>query len=994
MKKIFLFSILVFVNSYLISQTLISSYNFPNFNPYNFFWGLTEKNDTLWIGTDYDGGNYPFSLLYKVTKTGIIMDSLSTPFKFNHGLVWDGTGFWIAEDYRSSGARIYKINTLGLQIDSIYTGTYAQGIGGLARDGNNLWFTVYYPDYTSYPFAYAYKINLTTKQIVDTIPLRGKQVYGITLKGDTIFYVNDNFQGEQERIYAYRKAIGDTLFSFAVPDPDGDCEPKGMHWDGANLWLLAYRVGGSANQYKTLYKYSLSGQGSPQIVTSVNNINFVNTIIGNTSNFQLTINNVGTANLIINGKNFTNPVFGISPSFVPDTITPGQSKNYNVTFTPNIYDTVSGQLQIASNDAGNPLKIITLKGKGVYNGSYITLSDSSYGYGNRRTGSLCGWTFSILNAGSNPLTISSITFNNYLFSLDTLGLNLPVVIDTQKVRKFRVWYKVTNGNSNCTMTINSNAINSPVKTVSLSGTGSYTAPQLGDIAWQGRIPDNPSSMNLFYKPISIKQIDDVNNDGINDVIVASDNYLTSCYNGNSSVTSDVIWSFNTGITGINTGSVTYEEALQIRNDIDGDGIQDIVIGCGGGNENVYTISGRTGRQIWVYGDTLTTVPQGAINGIRVDKDFNGDGIYDVIVTASGTGELANPGRHALICLNGLNGNLIFYTTQACEFLYDVATNQLGGATTLSNNGGPYSVQGFSNTGTNTWNYSSPEVVWNLKTVKSINSDTINDFIAFVGFNGTVIALNGINGSVIWSKTFGNSVNGTIKDFIDTTHSNNFRSLMFSGPRSINVIDAITGNTQVANSLDNSYVLGCAKVIYYHFWNPMIVATTLNNKVFVLTTRGTPSIVFQYSFGNGGPEFAVEKVSDLKSIDGSNNSDNADEFVASSRDGRIICFFGGWFLTPGVNKIENEIPSEYELKQNFPNPFNSETVISYSIPEECNVTLSIYDITGREISVLINEHMSAGNYGCRFNAGNLSGGMYFYKLSAGKFNDIKKMVFLK
>jgi len=246
MKKVFLylFLVLLMLSEKSNSQTLVASYPLPYYNPYNYIWGITIKNDTLWCGSDFiSSPSYPFSNLFKITKTGTIVDSLTTNLTFNHGLAWDGSGFWIAQDYNYSGPKLYKINSAGQRIDSIQLGSYAQGVGGVALDGNNIWFAVYYPDNTSYPFAYAYKMNLSTRLLVDTIPLRGKQVQGIAVKGDTIFYVNDNFQGELEKVYAYRKAVGDTLFSFPAPDPDNDCDPRGMYWDGQYLWLVAYRVG-------------------------------------------------------------------------------------------------------------------------------------------------------------------------------------------------------------------------------------------------------------------------------------------------------------------------------------------------------------------------------------------------------------------------------------------------------------------------------------------------------------------------------------------------------------------------------------------------------------------------------------------------------------------------------------------------------------------------------------------------------------------------------
>ncbi len=294
MKKI-IFTLIVFVSfiTNIKAQTVVASYPFPNYSQYNSFWGITKIGDT----TDNNGS------IYKVTEKGVIFDSLTTPFTFNHGLAWDGSGYWVAEDFRSAGARLYKINTSGQRVDSIQLpsliGGATGGVGDINLNGNSMLFSVYYPDFTSYPFAYAYKMDMTTRLITDTIPLRGLQVQGIAVKGDTIFYVNDFFQGDGERIYAYRKATGDTLFSFPTPDPDGDCNPRGMYWDGQYLWLIADRIGNNMFLYRTLYKYSLTGQGNPQIATSSNLLDFGNTIIGTNTDRNLTITNTGTAELII-----------------------------------------------------------------------------------------------------------------------------------------------------------------------------------------------------------------------------------------------------------------------------------------------------------------------------------------------------------------------------------------------------------------------------------------------------------------------------------------------------------------------------------------------------------------------------------------------------------------------------------------------------------------------------------------------------------------------
>ncbi|MDW8437297.1 MAG: YCF48-related protein [Chloroherpetonaceae bacterium] len=85
---------------------------------------------------------------------------------------------------------------------------------------------------------------------------------------------------------------------------------------------------------------------------------------------------------------------------------------------------------------------------------------------------------------------------------------------------------------------------------------------------------------------------------------------------------------------------------------------------------------------------------------------------------------------------------------------------------------------------------------------------------------------------------------------------------------------------------------------------------------------------------------------------------------------------------------------FELEQNYPNPFNPSTVIRYRIPTASFVTLKVYDVLGREIATLVSERQSAGQHSVTFDASNLVSGTYFYRLSAGEFASVKKMLFVK
>jgi hypothetical protein len=102
---------------------------------------------------------------------------------------------------------------------------------------------------------------------------------------------------------------------------------------------------------------------------------------------------------------------------------------------------------------------------------------------------------------------------------------------------------------------------------------------------------------------------------------------------------------------------------------------------------------------------------------------------------------------------------------------------------------------------------------------------------------------------------------------------------------------------------------------------------------------------------------------------------------------------------GVQQISNKVPLNFELFQNFPNPFNPKTKIKFSLPKEgfsggMDVSIKVYDILGREVAVLVNEKLYPGTYETEFEGNNLSSGVYFYVLKAGDYSESKKMVLIK
>jgi hypothetical protein len=109
--------------------------------------------------------------------------------------------------------------------------------------------------------------------------------------------------------------------------------------------------------------------------------------------------------------------------------------------------------------------------------------------------------------------------------------------------------------------------------------------------------------------------------------------------------------------------------------------------------------------------------------------------------------------------------------------------------------------------------------------------------------------------------------------------------------------------------------------------------------------------------------------------------------------------GHAYISPTGIKYLKIVPLEFQLDQNYPNPFNPSTTIEYNLRYNAKVKLTVYDLLGREVRVLVNKEQAAGTYQVTFDAANLAGGIYFYKLEAVSENgyryvDMKKLILIK
>jgi spore coat protein CotH len=141
------------------------------------------------------------------------------------------------------------------------------------------------------------------------------------------------------------------------------------------------------------------------------------------------------------------------------------------------------------------------------------------------------------------------------------------------------------------------------------------------------------------------------------------------------------------------------------------------------------------------------------------------------------------------------------------------------------------------------------------------------------------------------------------------------------------------------------------------------------------------------------QFTTNITSDITVSDGTGTRKPGLKSFLSARSSSIATQLA-LLITSIKQSSANTVPSSFALAQNYPNPFNPSTTIMFSLPEQSEVRLEVFNLLGEQVAMLMNSRCSAGMHSIVFNAPQLSSGLYFYKLSAGAFSSTRKLVLLK
>lgn len=194
----------------------------------------------------------------------------------------------------------------------------------------------------------------------------------------------------------------------------------------------------------------------------------------------------------------------------------------------------------------------------------------------------------------------------------------------------------------------------------------------------------------------------------------------------------------------------------------------------------------------------------------------------------------------------------------------------------------------------------------------------------------------------------------------------------------------------SNSIPVELTSFTARIINEYVRLDWITAAELNNSGFEIEKRASSnqSVTGMWNTIGFVPGFGTSTEKHIYLFDDKNLEVGKYQYRLKQID------FDGTYKYSDIAEINFVLPVEFSVKQNYPNPFNPVTSIQYTIASKQFVTLKVYDILGNEVAKLVDEFKPAGSYEVNFDASGLSSGVYFYKITSGKFVETRKMLLMK
>jgi len=867
------------------------------------------------------------------------------------GLTWDGSSLWtIVHPSGSSNPayaqQMFLNGTFGNQIT-----LPDHYMSGIAYDDGDFWVATYYPD----P-GMVYKVNNQGAILSQFVP-PDNQPWDICIEHDHLWLVQ---YWEPYMIYKM-----DFSGNVLENHPSESQRPAGIVFDGLYLWY----TDGPLSSPSTLYKIDLGGVGTPEINVPVTEYDYGTVTVGDSAVWYAIIQNIGNADLAVNMVAIPNAAPIFSWSVFPQIIPPNEFIEVDLIYKPQEPFPLNTVVTVHSSDPVNPEVEIILIGEGVESGPTIVVPEDYHDYQDVRMNAYTRWYLEIENIGNEPLLIFDVISDDEHFYIDE-NFAFPYEVPVLGSAEIGIWFHPEEAiNYQATISVSNNDANNDPYLVQLLGEGIDQLYPMGDILWEHLI-----QTSFDNSPKAISSIQDITGDGIDDVIVCSEDDYVRCFNGNSSGIADEIWG-----RAIYGGDVYSQQGLTISDDINNDGYQDVIVGTAWADRSIIAFSGKNGDIIWKH-DTHEYGGGGWVFQVDVSYDYNDDGMPDVLAAVADDVDHTGPRR--IYCLDAytgepewecFTGGTNFSVIGIADATGDGKADVIAGSkSTDETEGLVYGING--ETGVIFWSYVTIEqAIYAVEQLDDVNGDGIKDVIAG-DFWGNYYLLDATNGDYLEGGFVGTHIINRFEKLDDVSGDGHPDILFaYSGTSGI-VIDGISGGIVWQQPLaDQSSNVTRIDDITGDGINDVIIGTMYvdNYCYFLDGTDGSE----KYSASTGSPVDAISSIPDI-------TGDGTMEVVAGLRNGKLICYSGGVFSGVSVE--------DYQLDENFihvdcyPNPFNGLTTFDFDLVSDSKVSLEIFDINGKRIVTLLNSQLKKGPHtlsweGKSENNVDVVPGMYIYEL---------------
>lgn len=416
---------------------------------------------------------------------------------------------------------------------------------------------------------------------------------------------------------------------------------------------------------------------------------------------------------------------------------------------------------------------------------------------------------------------------------------------------------------------------------------------LGSIIWQYTISGGSDN-----SPKAIAAIPDINTDGVNDIVICSEDNNIRCFSGGAIGSGDVLWTHN-----IYSGNIYSQHGLMITEDINDDGYHEVVVGTTGGDRSIECLSGLNGNTIWTH-DTHEYGSGGWVYQVDCRYDYNNDDVIDVLAVCGDDSSDTGPKR--AYCLNGLTGVSIwerplggpgFAVIGVEDFTGDGLPDAVAGCSDESeSNGFAKGINGA--TGVQMWSFpAAGSSVWGVEQLDDVNGDDVPDVI--IGdFSGHIYGLNAASGSEEFSLTIG-SVIITRLEKLNDVNDDGYADIIpaHSTVKTTQVIDGYDGDIIWSHSVADQpwNVAPCSDISGDGIDDVFVGTLYQTNYVYFLNGVDGSELTSPISYGE-----AVDSIASIPDVIG----DNSMEMIAGGRNGKVTCFSGGEVIQQQVSITAN------------------------------------------------------------------------------------------